>query len=51
MRKIISLLVVSILLFACTNSTTTEKKETTKDSTNTKDTTNPNAPAATNAEY
>ena len=51
MRKLILFLLVIGFVFACNNNTTTEtKKETTKDST-TKDTSNPNAPAATNAQY
>jgi ABC-type oligopeptide transport system substrate-binding subunit len=52
MKKILALFLVSTFLFACTNSTTTEKKnETTKKDSTAKDTSNPNAPGATNAQY
>ena len=52
MRKLILFLLAIGFVFACNNSnTTTEtKKETTKDSA-AKDTSNPNAPAASNAQY
>jgi len=55
MRKIISLSLVCILLFACTNNNSTTStqsdKDTTKKDSTMKDTSNPNAPGATNAQY
>ena len=55
MKKIIIWLFIAGFIFACNNAT--ETKTTTKDTTSTakdsasKDTSNPNAPAATNAQY
>ena len=55
MKKIIIWLFIAGFLFACNNAT--ESKTTTTDSTSKdsssvkKDTSNPNAPAATNAQY
>jgi hypothetical protein len=54
MRKIITLFLVSTILFACTNNSTSgtqTDKDTTKKDTSYKDTSNPNAPGATNAQY
>ena len=54
MRKIAIWLLITVFIFACNNST--ETKSTTTDTTKkdtsvVKDSTNPNAPAATNAQY
>jgi outer membrane biogenesis lipoprotein LolB len=55
MKQIFVLALISFFLFACTNASTsttkTDKDSTMKKDSTLKDSTNPNAPAATNAQY
>ena len=55
MRKLLLFLFIIALVYACGNNTsnadTTKQDSATKKDTAAKDTSNPNAPAATNAQY
>jgi hypothetical protein len=55
MRNLFFLALVMLIVFSCNNAsnstTKTDKDSTAKKDSAAKDTTNPNAPAATNAQY